>query len=159
MPELAVAAIDRVAGHPAGGHASVKGALEHLARQPGLGRKGNRVGDSGRLTTLGLLGPRARQIQRPVQEGTAAGRVVGEQHPDLAVLDPARSARVLTLHARALCALLEKPSLIHDQHTSGIAELVDHVDAQIIPHLLSVPAGTAQQMLHAIGRPITGLLG
>src|SRR5215470_6708144 len=43
VAEVAIAAVDRVARHPAGGNTHVESALEHLARQHGLGRKSYRV--------------------------------------------------------------------------------------------------------------------
>jgi hypothetical protein len=37
--------------------------------------------------------------------------------------------------------------------------MIDHVDAQIVTDLVGIPAGTAQQVLDAVWRPITGMLG
>lgn len=51
-PELAVTAIDRVAAHPAAGHAISKGSFRHSPGQLGLAGKVNLVGDAGFAAAL-----------------------------------------------------------------------------------------------------------
>ena len=81
---------------------------------------------------------------------------IGEKHPDLAVLDAACGAGVLALHARRLVALLEKAGLIQHQHGVGIAEMLDHIGAQVIAHRIGIPVHAGKEILHAIGAGIAG---
>jgi hypothetical protein len=87
----------------------------------------------------------------------AAG--IGQEHPDLAVLDPPGRTRVLALHPGGLGALLEEPGLVHDQHRPRIAEVLGDVVPQIIPDLVGVPAGMVEPSLHPIWGRRAGLLG
>lgn len=50
----------------------------------------------------------------------AAG--MAREHTDLAVLDPPRNTGILTRDADGVCALFEKPGLIHDQHSVRVAK-------------------------------------
>jgi hypothetical protein len=71
----------------------------------------------------------------------AAPRGVREEHPDLAVLDAPRRPAVLPVHARRLVTLLEEPGLVDDQHARAVAEALDHIGAEVIPHGVRVPRG------------------
>ena len=53
-----------------------------------------------------------------------------------------------------MLAFLEKPRLINHERGLRIAQMLDHIGAQILPDSLRIPHGTPQQMLHAIGRRI-----
>src|SRR3954453_14238881 len=57
----------------------------------------------------GSLSPLPRQIEGPVQQCMALGRLPGQEHADLAVVELARGAAVLTGHPDRLLAFLIKP--------------------------------------------------
>jgi hypothetical protein len=76
---------------------------------------------------------------------------IGEKHPDLAVLDAPGGAGVLAFDARRLVALLEKAGLIQHQHGVRIAEMLDHIGAQVIAHRIGLPVHAGEEVLHAIG--------
>jgi hypothetical protein len=56
--------------------------------------------------------PDLRQVQRAIDHRVAVPAGVAEEDPDLAVLDAARGAAVLPLHADRLLALLHEPGLV-----------------------------------------------
>jgi hypothetical protein len=57
----------------------------------------------------------------------AAG--VGQEHADLDVLDPPCGAAVLPRHAGRVPALLDEAGLVHDQHGTLRAQVLDCVVA------------------------------
>jgi hypothetical protein len=89
---------------------------------------------------------------------TAVGGV-GEVDGDLGVLDAAGGAGVLALHPDRVGALLQIPGLINDQYRTRVAKVLDHVVAQVVADRVVVPAGPTQQVLHAIGGVVPGVLG
>src|SRR4051794_11461713 len=89
----------------------------------------------------------------------AASALVSEKDPDLTVLDASGGAAILALHTDAPLALFEKAGFIHNQHATGISQVLAHVGLQVIPHRICFPDGSSQQMLKAVGARITGLLG
>jgi hypothetical protein len=56
-------------------------------------------------------------------------------------------------------ALLEEAGLIHHQHPTRVAQVLDHIVAQVVADLVSVPAGMVEQPLHPIRSGVAGLLG
>ena len=58
----------------------------------------------------------------------------------------------------ALDALLEKAGLICDHHPSRVAQVIQHVAAQVIAYRIGVPAVEVQQALHPVRAQIPGLL-
>jgi hypothetical protein len=63
------------------------------------------------------------------------------------------------LHPDRAAALLQIPGLVDHQHRAGIGEVLDDVAAQILCDPVGVPDRPGQQMLHAIGRAVAGVLG
>jgi hypothetical protein len=63
------------------------------------------------------------------------------------------------LHADRVPALLHIPGLIDDQHRPGITQVLNHVGPQVCLNPVGVPDGAGQQVLHAIGRAVAGVLG
>ena len=78
---------------------------------------------------------------------------------DLGVLDPPGGAGVLALDPDRCGALLEVAGLVHHQHRLRIAQVLDHVVAEVIAHLVLVPHRPGQQMLHPVRVGVTGVLG
>jgi len=86
-------------------------------------------------------------------------RGVGQEHRDLRVLDPFRSAGVLPLHPDRLGALLHIPGLIDHQHRTRMTKMINDVAAQVIPHRVGVPPRPRQQMLQPIRSGLPAVLG
>ena len=83
---------------------------DHPARDPRLRRKAHLVRHMRRLQAVGIVRPFLRQIKRPVDEGMAVARHIGREHPDLAVGDLARRARVLARNPARRLARFRKPA-------------------------------------------------
>jgi hypothetical protein len=84
---------------------------------------------------------------------------VQEVDGDLGILDPAGGAGVLALHSHRLEALLEIPGLVDDQHRLGVAQVLDHIVAEVIADPVVVPDRPTQQVLHPIGAGLPSVLG
>ena len=84
---------------------------------------------------------------------------IAQEDADLAVPDPALQPRALTRHAGRLRSFLQEPSLVQNQYGIGIAELLDHVGLQVVPHRVSVPPRGRQELLHTIRRAVAGRFG
>jgi hypothetical protein len=84
----------------------------------------------------------------------AAPAGVAEEDADLTVLDAARGAGILPLHARRLLALLHEAGLVQHQHRVRVAEVLDHVGPQVVADRLGFPAHPAQEVLHPVRRAV-----
>jgi hypothetical protein len=78
---------------------------------------------------------------------------------DLGVLDPPGGAGVLALHPNRCRPLLEVAGLVHHQHRLGVAQVLDHVVAEVIAHLVVIPHRPGQQVLHPVRVGVAGVLG
>lgn len=96
------------------------------------------------------IGPCPRHIQLAVDECTAAMTGIAEEYADLAILDSARRAAVLALHAGRVLTFLDETSFVHDQHCITLAESFTHVLAQYIARGVGVPLCPLEQVLHAV---------
>jgi hypothetical protein len=110
-------------------------------------------------TPPSIAGPALGQVERPIDQRVALRAGIGQEHPDLAVLDPARRARILPLHADRVRALLQKAGLIQHQHSIRIAKMLDDIGPQVVANLLGVPAHAAEEVLHSVGRGVASGLG
>jgi hypothetical protein len=119
-------------------------------RENGFGGELDVVADRGGPAAVPVGGPRLGQIQLPVDQGAALAGGVGEEHTELAVLDPPRGTGVLALHAGGFEALLQEPGLVDDQHAGGVAEVLHDVAAHVITHSVGVPVRRVQQPLHPV---------
>jgi predicted nucleic acid-binding protein len=84
---------------------------------------------------------------------------VGQEHPEVAVLDPPGPAAVLPLHPDRLRPLLEEAGLVDDQHAVRIAELIDHVRSEIIAYGVRIPPRGVQQTLDSLRTGLAEVLG
>ncbi|KOV27861.1 hypothetical protein ADK60_19345 [Streptomyces sp. XY431] len=84
---------------------------------------------------------------------------VDEVDGDLGVLDPARGSGVLTLDPDARGAFLQVPGLVDDQYGVLVAEVLDYEVPYVVTHSVGIPAGPAEQVLHAGRAGVTGVLG
>jgi hypothetical protein len=81
-----------------GRHTGVKCRDDHLPGQFGFGREHRLLRDARAAAAVRVGAPTvARQVQAAVEQRPATGRGVGQEHPDLAVLDPPGGAGVLPL--------------------------------------------------------------
>jgi hypothetical protein len=87
----------------------------------------------------------------------AAG--VTQEDAGLAILDAARGAAVLPLHARRLRPLRHEPGLVQHQHGAGIAEVLDHVGPQVVADRVGVPPHPAEEVPHPVRRAVARRLG
>jgi hypothetical protein len=78
---------------------------------------------------------------------------------DLGVLDPPGGAGVLALHPNRCRPLLEVAGLVHHQHRLRVAQVLDHVVAAVIAHLVVIPHRPGQQVLHPVRVGVAGVLG
>ena len=151
-------AVDLVAGDPAGRHPGVQCRLSIRRPAPAWWRTRPRR-DAGRGAPVAVLGPGPGQVQLPVDEGPPGRGGVGQEHPDLAVLDPPGGAGVLPGHPDRLGALLQEPGLVDHQHRIVVAEVLHDVVAQVVADRVGVPVGVVEQPLHRIRGGVPGLLG
>src|SRR6516165_4849239 len=149
-----VSAIDAVADYPGAGHAGGERTIQHGASQLGLGREGDRRGHAGRRAALAVGGPVFRQVECPADQRLAVAAGIGEKDPDLAVLDAPRSAGILALHAAGLITLFQEASFVEHQHRLLIAQMLDHISAQIVAHQLGLPMRPGQKVLHPVRRAV-----
>jgi hypothetical protein len=89
-------------------------------------------------------------VQLPVDERPPHSAGIGQEHPQLAVVDRASRGRVLALHAHRGRSLLEESGLVDHQHRARVARWLHQVAAQVVTDLVSVPAGVVEQPLHPI---------
>jgi hypothetical protein len=87
----------------------------------------------------------------------AAG--VDQVDPDLGVLDAPGGAGVLAFDPDGLGALLEVAGLVHHQHRLVLAQVLDHVVAEVVADLVVVPHRPGEQVLHPVGVGVAGVLG
>ena len=158
-PQPWVGTVDLVPGDPGGRDTSVQRAGEHLSGQVRLGGKADLLGDASCPAAVGILDPAVGQVQLTVDHGVPGIAGVQQVDGDLGVLDPAGGAGVLALDPHRLEALLEIPGLVDDQHRLGVAQVLDHIVAEVIADPVVVPDRPTQQVLHPIGAGIPSVLG
>jgi site-specific DNA recombinase len=158
-PECRVLAVDLIGGHPGGRHPGIQGPLQHDPGELGLGLEPDLVGDAGGPTPRLILGPCLGQVQLPVDERPPLGAGVSKKDAQLAVVDLAGGARVLALDPDRGRALLEEPGLVHHQHRRRVAQVLDHIAAQVVPDQIRVPVGGGQQPLHPVRGGLASMLG
>ena len=124
----------------------------------GLGRELRTLGDARGGAPAWVADRGLRQVELAVDRHVPGCGGVGEVDRDLRVLHPARGSGVLALYPGRAGALLDIPGLLHHQHPVWITEVLHDVAADIIADTVSVP-GPRQQVLHAAGRSIPGVLG
>jgi len=164
-----------VRGEPAARQpAGAVDAFEHAHDQLGLGGELGLVRDPRRRAPLGVLGPRGGQVELAVDQRVPARRGVGQEHPQLTVVDLPGGAGVLPLHPGRPAALLDEPGVISDEHPTrrpahvtvtvgvgviGIAEPVQDVAAHVVTNPVDIPVRGPQQPLHPVRGHRPGVLG
>ena len=103
-----------------------------------------------------VVGPGVGQIERTVDEGMAVTRHVAGEHPDLAVRNLARRARVLPRHSARCLALLEKAGFIDHQNRILVRKVLDDIVAHDVAQRIRFPPVPTQKRLLP---PRTGVAG
>jgi hypothetical protein len=83
---------------------------------------------------------------------------VGPVDADLGVVDLAGGPGVLALHPDRAGALLEVAGLVNHQHGRRVAEVLDHVRAQVTADAVVVPHRPGQQVLHPVRAGVANVL-
>ena len=146
-----IIAVDLIARHPAAGTAAAKArASIAWASSPLVAKR-----TSGGTPTFLAAASSAQLLSRYSARSRKAclGTGIGQEDPDLAVLDPPRRPRILPRHPDGFGPLLQEARLVGDQHRLRIAQVLDDVGTQVITHRLRIPASGAQQPLHTVGIP------
>jgi hypothetical protein len=84
--------------------------------------------------------------------------VIGQEHPDLTVVDLACGAGVLPLHPGRALAFLDEPGLVGDQNPALVADRLDQAGPDLVTNRVPVETRAAQQRLHRVRSVIAGLL-
>src|SRR5512134_1826631 len=108
---------------------------------------------------LRIACPALRQIKLPVDEGMAIAGHISREHADLAVGDLARRAGILTGNTAGRLALLQKASLVNDEHGIGRTQRLDNIVAHDIAKRVRLPDRPAEHRLLAPGSRVTGRFG
>lgn len=80
----------------------------------------------------------------------APGGSISQKDPELAILYTTGCARVLPLGTYALVALLQETRSVDYQHRIFIAQVLDNILSEVIPHQVGVPQRVVEQALYAI---------
>ena len=159
LAQCGVGAVDLVTGHPRTRHFRLHGTGDHRRGQRRLGRELRFVRHTGRGAPVTVVGPRLGQIQRPVDQRVPGRCGVGQVDRDLGVLDPPSGAGVLALHPHTVAALLQVAGLVEHKDRIRVAEMVDHIAAQIVTDRVGVPLRPRQQMLQPMRALLATVLG
>src|SRR4051795_1904261 len=158
-PQGAVGAVDAVPRHPRARHAGVQRPLQHRRPELRLGGERDRRRHASPRSPRRIARPALGQVEGAVDQRPAVAAGVTQEDADLAILDAARGAAVLPLHADRLRPLLHEPGLVQHQHGAGIAEVLDHVGPQIVPNRVGVPPHPAEEVPHPVRRAVARRLG
>ena len=152
-----VGPIDAVRGHPSEGQTHARAPARASPRRAWAWWRTRPPRGCRLRRGAPVRGPALGQVERPIDQRPAVAAGIGQEHADLAVLDPPRRAAVLPLHAGRLAPFLTKP-VSSSTSTPRIAQMLDHIGPQIVAHRVRVPAHPAQELLHPVRRPIPGRL-
>jgi site-specific DNA recombinase len=151
--------IHLIGGEPGERHPGINRPLQHLLRQPRLGGELHITGNARRAAPVPVTRPGGRQVKLPIDQRMPVHRGVGQEHADLAVLRPPGRPGVLPLHPGRAGALLDKASLIGDQHAIAVTQMPGDVVPDVIADPAGVPVRAAQQPLHPVRADLTRPLG
>jgi hypothetical protein len=91
-----------------------------------------------------VLSPGLRQIQGSVDQRVPGRCCVGKVDRDLGVLDPPGRAGVLALHTHRMHSLLEVAGFVNHKDGFWVAEVLDHIPAQVVAYQVGIPYRTGQ---------------
>ncbi|GAA2109424.1 hypothetical protein GCM10009802_05780 [Streptomyces synnematoformans] len=158
-PDPARLAVEFIDGHPPEGDPRCHSTLKHAQAHVRLGGKLDIVTDTGSTAALTVRYPLLREIQLAVDQGPPPVGTIGQEHPDLGILDPAGRPRVLPGHPRRPDALLQKSRLVEDENSPlGISDLLHDRVADVVTQSVGVPQVVVQQSLHPLRTRVAGSL-
>src|SRR5262245_54862801 len=149
-PQLPIITIDAIPRPPGGWDPRAEGAPAHLLRQLRCGRKGMLRWHPGPRAAALVVGPFLGHIEVTIKQDVPPGTRIGQEHPNLTILNAPRCAAILARHPSRPLAFFEKPRLIDDQHGLRGPQMLDHVGAQIVAEGISLPYRSSQYMLDPI---------
>jgi hypothetical protein len=120
-PQAPIIPLNTIARDPGCWHLRVESVLEHLARQVRLRGKRVLLRYASALTALAIIYPVFGPIEGTIQQGMTPATGIGQEHPDLAVLNPPCCATILPRHPCRMLPFFEKPGLIDDQDRLRLA--------------------------------------
>jgi hypothetical protein len=115
--------------------------------------------DTGHAAALGVCTPRFRKIEPPIQKCSSSRTGIGEEDPDLAIVNTTHGAAILTLNACGFIALLGKPSFIDAQDPFRFPKMLDDIGLEVVTDGIGLPRGAAEKILDAVRSRITGSFG
>ena len=143
--------VDRIHHHPGLRQPGVQDPGQHLLRPRRLGRERCIRGQAHRRQTRRIVRPAAGQIDLSIPPRHPPETGVGQEDPDLAVLDAPRRPPVLGRRPRRMSTLLQKPCLVDKVHPVGVRQVVLQIGVEGVPHPIRRPVGPAQQVRDAAG--------
>ena len=158
-PAQAAPAVHFVSGHEGGADAALVRSLQQRPGQFGLGREHHLPGHPGQFPVLLVGRAGLGQVQRPVDQGVAAGCGEGQGHGYLAQRDTARGAAVLAGRTHRIRRRLLIGGLVHDQDRGPVIEPGNSPGRCRIQDLLVVPGRPGQQMLQPVRATVPDRLG
>jgi hypothetical protein len=105
---------------------------------------------TGLLTATFPPGPFLGQVEADIDQGVFAAGDVAEIDADRAVVDLAKPATPLPLHADRLRALLGEGRRVENQHAIVLAQFGCHLACQFRQQGLMVPVGLSHELLQAL---------
>ena len=124
--------------------------LEHL-QGPLVPRPvARRLGDTAPLAPRPVLGPGPGPGEPDIDQGVLAGRGVGPEDADLAMVDLAEPTPPWPRHADRGIARLGEPRGVEDDHAVGGADLAAHLAGPLADPGAVVPGGGADDVRQAV---------
>jgi hypothetical protein len=123
VPQVQIAAVDRIGHHPGKRDLRCPEAREHLDCQFWFGLEAHRLRNTGFSTPLLIHKPIEGEIEFTVNEGMAEGRHVGQKDADLTVLDLPGGSTVLDLDPCRLLAAFGETAFIDDHNGGFLSEV------------------------------------
>jgi len=104
------------------------------------GREGHRIGDASRRAPLSVVGPRRRQMHLAVGYGVSFWRTgrPGRPPPGSSRSGRRRPGTVGPPPAERM-PLFTKAGVVDDQHTVGVAEMLDHIVPYVVSDRVDAP--------------------
>ena len=138
-PPPPVIAIDTVPGDPCGGHASREGPSQPLSSQLRFGRQAPVLWNPHLPAAVASISPVFGPVEFAVQPDVAQRAGLGQEHPDLAVVDPDRPYRCICGRLRLTATFFEEADFIDDPDGCRLSQMLGHIGAPLVAHRVRLP--------------------